>query len=243
MSTITKKYKNPPLLEALCEFVFADEGADVNKIESEFFQVVKAALSNRKEKKDFSVIINQKSAEVKESKGLVQFINETGNMMAQIGNKTFAVNYLKPYANWEEFSPFIMKMLRIYLTISSHKELTKVTVRYINKIDINADGIDTGDYFKLAMVIPEGISENIANFVLRTEHIYNDERDLLQLNLHMTPPDKPNVISFIFDTSFINVRPEKNSLENIEKWLAEAHITLNNAFESSLTQKCKALFD
>lgn len=75
-----------------------------------------------------------------------------------------------------------------------------MTIRYINIITIDTDKVNTADYFKIAVMIPPNISQNLQAFGFTTEHLYNGGKDVLQLTLNTAPDSDPSKISFLFDT-------------------------------------------
>jgi uncharacterized protein (TIGR04255 family) len=89
--SLGKKYKNPPLIEALCDFTFGDDGIDFNEIEAEIKKVVANILPQKSEKKNLNILLEHKgnsiSTESNESKGFIQFIDPDKNRMIQIGDK------------------------------------------------------------------------------------------------------------------------------------------------------------
>ncbi len=246
----TKKYKNPPLLEVVCEFKFkkTDNGINKEELDNRFAEIVKEYLPDRQQKINFDILIKadegQITAQSTESQnGMTQFKDKDNKLMAQLGDGLLAINHLTPYSSWEEFSPFIQKILGIYIKESKSYEFEKASISCINRINIPSNEIAPPDYFNFFVVIPSNVSESIANFVIKTEHRYNNDADLLQMTLYNTPNNNSNEISFIFDLNFSMINASVSSLEEVEKWLEKGHEALNRAFEESLTDKCKNIFD
>ena len=146
-----KKYSNPPLIEAVCDFVFGDGSGNLGEIQDKFGDSVKDVLPVKRERKDIRVNIqnenNQISSNSEERVIMIQYVDEANNRMAQVGQNILAVNQLKPYKTWEEFLPFILEMLSKYLEASNHLRLQQVGVRFINHIKIQTNEMKTTDFF------------------------------------------------------------------------------------------------
>lgn len=242
----TKKYANPPLVEAICEFSFVEEKIPFEQIEENFTESVKGMLPVKKERKSVNFIINGKNdqltSELKEKRGLIQFISSEGNTMAQIGEKLLAVNHLKPYKSWEKFQPVILENLFKYCTAANQEKIARISFRCINKIDIPTDKLQLGDYFNYSISTPKGISQNLLNLFLQSEHTY-DEKHLLSITLNSTLPEKEGISSFFFDISYNHLEEITVKEADIVAILSTAHQRLNDVFEHSLTTKCKQLFE
>jgi uncharacterized protein (TIGR04255 family) len=243
----TKKYKNPPLLEVICEFVFPNDGGiDFEKIDSSFTDRVKNEFPIRRERKDKSYIIektdNDLDPKISRMPTLIQYVDSKENLMAQIGNNLLAVNHLKPYNSWEDFSPIVLKNLNIYKECSNKLFIERVTFRYINKIEIPVEELKISDYFNYAITIPTGISNTIGNLMIQTENIY-EENEILGVTLHTIPSQTKEKASFIFDISYTSANHNNIDFSKIHIWLNKAHKILNDVFEKSLSEKCKKLFE
>lgn len=242
-----KKYINPPLIEAVCDFVFGDGSDNLVDIQDKFGELVKDRLPVRRERKDISVKIqnenNQISSNSEERVVMIQYVDETNNRMAQVGQNILAVNQLRPYKTWEEFLPFILEMLSKYLDASKHLRLQQVGVRFINHIKIQTNEMKTTDFFKMGIVIPDGISAELSKFAYMTEHRYNNGDDVLQISFQTLPAVKEGDFEFILDLNYLVTKPGSNELAQIELLLKRAHDVLDNTFESVLTEKCKTHFN
>jgi len=241
---LTRKYKNPPLVEAICEFTLKESEIPLSQIEAEFGAAVSKHFPNKRERKDIAFVIRQKEAklthEVQEAKGLTQYVSEDGVVMAQTGRNIFAVNHLKPYKSWESFEPIILENLKIFLDCSKHSGIERVSVRYINKIEIPSGGIKISDYFNYKISVPTEVSSNISNVLMQTEHVYDN--DILTILFHSTPPENDTKTCFVFDINYGMFTTELDLLK-LKDWLKVAHNRLNSVFENSLTEKCKIIFD
>lgn len=245
--TPKKKYSNPPLIEAVCDFKFADDHGDLVDIQNKIGELVKGVLPVRRERKDINVKIqnqnNQISSNSEERVVMIQYVDETNNRMIQVGQNLLAVNQLKPYKSWEDFLPFVLEMLSKYKEASNHNKLQQVGVRFINHLKIQSSEMKTSDFFNIGISIPEGISTELSNFAFVTEHRYNNGDDIMQIAFRTLPVVKEFDFGFVLDLNYLVTKPGENALEHIEQLLNNAHDVLENIFENALTDECKKHFN
>src|SRR5579872_3812502 len=121
-----KKYKNPPLIEALCEFYFAPEDSyDFEntitllneKIQTHFPKKFRLQLQASQINIDNSgiPIVNEQKLP------LVRFQSSTEQVLLQLGQNLLTVNHLKPYTSWEEFLP------SVEMGFNAYREVVKPT--------------------------------------------------------------------------------------------------------------------
>lgn len=240
----TRKYKNPPLVEALCEFVFVETPADFQAFENSFRAKIDPSFSERIEKMNITIdVFPDKTAPIQQNVGLIQYKNPKTNSLIQIGKNLLAINQLTPYTSWEDFVPLVKSNLDAYLSITGAYKLNRIKIRYINKILLPDEDMNIADFFKYSMIVPKEIASTIANFKVHTEHLFNNNRDLLSVNLHNAPPSEENFVPFVLDLSYTLIDINEVNEVNVEEWLNDAHSILNTTFEAILTERCKEYFD
>ncbi|MBI5190539.1 MAG: TIGR04255 family protein [Nitrospirae bacterium] len=243
------KYKNPPLVEALCEFQFeAGEPFD-NTIPGLFYAEIKGEYPIKKQQRGIDFKLNQADGKFEATPGISeksQFYNKEENALIQIGTNMLAVNTLTPYPGWEAFKPMITKHREIYQQLATPKGIKRIGLRYINKINIpekehEGSVIELKDYFTFIPQTPKALPSNVSSFNLKVDIPYNDGRDTIILILASTKPDKENTMAVFLDIDYSIVNNSKTALDENE-WIEEAHSNIEMAFEEILTDKCRALF-
>ena len=103
----TKKYKNPPLIEALCEFIFDEPKVDLQFTEANFGNILLEDFPEKKEIKNITYSFDNKGeSNHNEEVGLIQYRDATNNRLVQLGKDLLAINKLAPYTNWENYHKF-----------------------------------------------------------------------------------------------------------------------------------------
>ncbi len=243
--SITKKYKNSPLIEAICEFQFIHKEQSDATIPGMLYDKIKNEFPMKRQRQDFfSLNDMQPEVNMNDLTALTQFYNKAENALVQVGKNILTSNCLKPYPHWEVFKPMILNNLKEYREVSNPTSLRKISLRYINKINVPIkDDFRTSEYFNFYPHKPEGIKEEM-NGLDATIHIkHNDARDVLILRIATLIPDDKECISFLLQVEFNMLKPEQLPFERTERWLEEAHTIINNTFESSITDNCRKLLN
>jgi uncharacterized protein (TIGR04255 family) len=243
-----KKYKNPPIVEALCEFQFVPTQLWDITVAGLLYEKIKDEFPLKQQQVGFRVAVQPGEGEVPEQKieftpPRMQFFNNDKNSLVQIGPDLLTVNYLKPYPTWEKFKPLILKILGKYIDIANPKGFRRIGLRYINKIDFDQHEIVLMNYFNYYPSIPNNLPQTLKTFQATVEIPYDNERDTLRLTLGTLIPEKPDTFSLMLDLDYIMVLPEGIALNEVSNWLEDAHTKIDNAFEACVKDECRKLFE
>jgi uncharacterized protein (TIGR04255 family) len=244
---MTKRYNNPPIIEALCEFQFdTDVSWDLTLIGliydklKEFFP--------KKQQLPLNLAIAATS-ETNEQAGnipllpLVRFLDSDEKKLVQLGQNLLTVNHLKPYDSWEEFSPVIENVFKIYLETAKPKGLRHIAIRYINRIEVPRANISWESLFRLRVLIPQDLPENIEAFLIGVNLPYEDAKDTLRIQLGTVNTEATDIIAMLLEITYIFTQPGEIPLPDVLQRVNVAHKHVENAFESCLTDELKQTFE
>jgi len=242
-----KKYKNPPIVEVLCEFQFVPSQPWDITISGMLYEKIRDDFPLKQQQVGFGVAVQPREEGVLEQKiefgpPRMQFFSNDKTSLVQVGLDLLTVNHLKPYPTWERINPLILKILKKYIDIASPKGFRRIGLRYINKIDFDQHEIELTDYLNYYPSIPNNLPQTHKTFQVTVEIPYN-ERNTLRLTLGTLIPEKPDAFSLMLDLDYIMVLPEGIALNEVSNWLEDAHTTIENAFEACITDKCRKLFE
>lgn len=243
-----KKYKNPPIVEALCEFRF--EPSDVwnftipgkfhihEKIKNEYpnirhANVIEATVDTTGN--------NDPNVSVRKEIARIQLVQEDGKRLISLGPDVLSINVLKPYEGWEEFRPRILNALKAYWEVVSPKSVNRIGLRYINKIETPSEDVKLSTYFHIKPHECDELPKNFGKFLTRTEYFYPD--DIKLILVHATTGTQENKLGFLLDLDLVW---ENESLDNIEKILDitdKLHEIEGKAFEALITDQTRNLFN
>lgn len=242
-----RKYKNPPIVEVLCEFQFISgqpwdltlPGLIYEKIKDEFPEKQQQMGIN------FQFQPTEKGFEhkIEPAPPRIQFYNKDKTALVQVAPDLFVVNQLKPYPSWNEFKPMILKNFEIYKEIARPKGFRRIGLRYINIVEFDKTPIELKDYFQFYPFIPDALPQLHDSFLNRVEFPYEDNKERLILTLATVIPSKPSILSILLDIDYVMVTPEYVPLDGVSEWLEKAHNRIEEAFEACITDKARKIFE
>ena len=240
-----KRYNNPPIIEALCEFQFDEDvpwdltliGLIYDKLKDYFPKKQQLQL-------DLALAATQINPQIGTVPmiPLMRFLDRDEKKLVQIGQNLLTVNHLKPYESWEEFSPFIEKGIEAYYEIARPKGFRHVGMRYINRIEVPRSNINVENLFRFRPLIPSDLPQDIEAFLIGVNLPYENAKDTLRIQVGTVNPDAPDMIVVIFEISYVFAKPGEIALEDVAKALETAHKHVENAFEFCLTDELKQTF-
>lgn len=147
---MSRKYNNPPIMEALCEFQFVPSQPWDMTIPGLLYEKISGEFPVKKPQMGFGIGFQPKEGGIEqrvEMSQRMQFFSSDKSALVQVGPDLLTVNHLKPYPTWELFKPLILKNLEIYQAITKPKGFKRIGLRYINKIEFDEHPIELTEYF------------------------------------------------------------------------------------------------
>jgi uncharacterized protein (TIGR04255 family) len=155
----------------------------------------------------------------------------------------FTFNKLKPYANWESFSAEAKKLWQHYIEIAKPINVSRIALRYINRIEIPLPFNNFKDYIlttpEIAPGIPNGLSEFFMRLVIPNKEI---EATAIITETIDKIDDKTNKLPLIFDIDVYKAKSFEPLSDNIWIEMEDLRVFKNEIFLKSLTDKKKELF-
>ena len=170
------------------------------------------------------------------------FVSEDKKQVFQARIDGFTFSRLRPYMNWENLRDEASYLWTLYKEIIS-PEITRIAVRFINKIEIPFPLGNFNEYLIGSPIIPNEWPQGIASFFTRFV-VYEQEVDAYAVIIQALEQGiTENAIPIILD---IDVFKEKQDCfkDDAEAWhIIEALRNIKNRiFFSSITEKTKELF-
>ena len=138
---INQTYKKPPITEAIIEIKFTSSIDDVTferakkKFDSEYTQSEKIINNN--------LLVNQPSTgsespvvDINTVTG-TRFSNGDMTELLLLWSDSMVVSQLAPYKGFESFAKRFIKDFSLLKRVTGHREISRIGVRYINRIDIH----------------------------------------------------------------------------------------------------------
>jgi len=242
-----KKYRKPPIIEALCEFRFVAHQPWDLTIPGLIYERVKEGFPDREQKVGVGVqfIPTEKGIEqrVEPAPPRIQFYRSDRSALMQVAPDVLAVNQLQPYPTWREFKPMILDALKVYREVANPRGLNRIRLRYINKIEFNAETIELSEYFDFYPYLSKMLPQIHTNFVSRVEIPYSNDRDRMLITISNAPLEDSGKISILLDLDYVMGKPEALEIDATEEWLEQSHSHIEETFESCIKGKSRALFE
>ncbi len=144
---LRRRYSNPPIIEALCEFHFKP-GLDWNltmpgKLHTELGDDYTGKPRHQKSV-ELGVQFHEgspRNVQLGEGPNRVQLVTENEKRIVGIGPNVLSVHMLRPYqdtrlhaekSGWDEFQLRIVKALETYWKVAKPEGVKRIGVRYIN---------------------------------------------------------------------------------------------------------------
>jgi uncharacterized protein (TIGR04255 family) len=139
----------------------------------------------------------------------------------QIGNGIFSINNLN-YNGYDSFLGDVSEILEIHKNMSDFQYLDYLSLRYINKIEIDRN---INDIFEVDLKIPKSLKDKELGFSYFVNCKY--DKDYLKISFYTAPFSKDYVK---FDLSYYVKEKFTYDLVSIKEWIEVAHDNIYNAF-------------
>ncbi len=242
-----KSYKRPPIIEAVIEVRFANS-LDDKKLEKLVSKQKSKFTIQTLQKVEFRIPLNEEAGVTAEAKtefaGYKLINNVDSSIIVQIKRDAISFSKLPPYEGWPKLVTEFKKFYDWY-TNKNFKSLSRIGIRYINRIDIPAAGqnIELEDYLKIYPQVPK---KKFPVFNSYSTQIVSDIECDRVLTVNVRGADEPPLLNFesiIFDIDIAQSKNLPNNNPQLFKVLEEIRNKKNFFFEDLLTPKCKRLFN
>lgn len=244
---VIRRYTNPPIVEVVCEFRFKVKDPNDLTVPGRFYEKILQDYPKKEEVHEYEVGVefSQKELQQKLRRKILgmQYRNEEGKNIIRVTPNLVSAHRLSPYSSWEDFSIIAKRALATFQEIVQPEALERVSLRYIDRIEIPHPSFELSEYIRIYPKTPEEVIKEIGNFFMRLEIPFHGGRDILILMLH-TPPNRPEGKSWIIlDWDYALIRTERIGMDGVWNWVEEAHERIIATFEASITDACRQLFE
>lgn len=177
------------------------------------------------------------------------FISNDEKRFAQVQLDGFTFSRIKPYETWEIFYKEAYKLWQFYVEVTTPKEVTRVALRYVNRISIPfKERVNLQDYIKTFPEIPETLPVTMIDYFMRLVVIHPDYTQIIgiisqTIEKNSEPVVEEADIPLIFDIDVFqetSLTPDDPEITNIfENKLRRFK---NEIFCKSITENTYKLF-
>jgi uncharacterized protein (TIGR04255 family) len=241
-------FQNAPIKEALLDIrVELPREVDLGKIQK-FHDFIIERFPEKKERKffkaEFKLPPEVALSPVPTSSRTIGYLFRSPgeNKIVQARLDGFTFNKLNPYDRWELFRDEAHKLWNIYVQIAAPLRVTRIALRYINRIEIPLPMEDFKEYILTTPEVASNLPQALSHFFMRLV-IPNPKIQATAVIIETTEnPTKNQRLPLILD---IDVWRE-NAYEGreLEMWedFEKLRSFKNEIFFDSITDKTKELF-
>jgi len=246
-----KIYKNPPLIEAVCEFRFDPTSPWDLAIPGLFYEQVKSSHPVKRPISSVEVILrsvpNQQFAPQSlppsvQHMDRIQFLGDDEKSVLMLGPHVISVHRLAPYTRWEDFKPSIAKALEVYRNVASPKGLSKIGLKFQNLINIPQGTIRIEDYFAFYPAMGETLPQVHGPFLVGVLLPYDGSENQLRLEMQSGFSGKEDTYSVLLSLDYYTSGQNPVPWGNVEDWITTGHARIEDAFEGCLLDSTRTLF-
>lgn len=245
-NSMGRKYRHPPIIEALCELRFEPSAPWDGAIPDLVYEKVKAEFPIRRQAKAFEVNVAASLEGVEQrvtTTDRIHFVRDDEKAFIQVDRNLLVVNHLKPYPTWQQFLPLIQLGFTAYREVAKPKGIQRIGLRYINRIEIPGQNIELEDYLQFRPFIGPDLPQDFDSFVVGIQIPYENSRDSLRLQLASSITETPNVAAVLLDLDYFLVQPGQVSMGEVFMWLEPAHHRVEEVFEACITNRLREMFE
>lgn len=240
-----RKYANPPVVEAVCEFRLTPDTPWDMTIPGLVYEKLRDAFPRREQRLMQEVELIQGpeglQQQIRTSERILLFADDRKTFI-QLGPRLLAVNALRPYPTWEGFKP---KIERAFESLSRTVEiggLERIGLRYINQIEIPSSMFKIENYLQFYVLLGPQLPQDLADFIARGEFVYADGRDRCRVELKPAPSRDPQRTTLMLDIDYFLARQKAVEAHAAINWIEAAHDRVEQVFEGCITDSLRNLF-
>ena len=171
------------------------------------------------------------------------FTSIDGRQVVQARLDGFGFSRLKPYDKWETLRDEARELWQHYVLIASPESVTRVALRYINRIEIPLPMRDFKDYIRTTPEIAPDLPQELENFFMRLV-IPDPKTKAVTIVTETVEPigEASDRLPLILDIDVFRMAAFKPDEHPMWETFEHLRILKNEVFFKSITPKAKELF-
>lgn len=246
--TDVKVFPNAPIKEALLD-IRATLPSNISlDILAKFYDRVKDKFPDKEQRFSFTGGVQIKpgnAPEVLRPSGGPDgylFRSNDGKKIVQAKLDGFTFNQLKPYDRWETFHAEAKALWEIYCEIAKPQNVTRLALRYINRIEIPLPIKEFKEYILTVPDVADGLPHGLANFFMQLVVPDQESKNIAIITETMEPIEN-GILPLIFDIDVYRQAAFSSESDEIWNVLASLRDLKDAIFFKSITPKCEKLFN
>ncbi len=197
MANEPQHLKNAPIVEAMIAFDFVVVSGKLDDLRDAFVERIRSRYPNQAPIQKGEITFNAEGSTGKTSRVGVRCVSLDGKNVCAVHENTFVCSRLHPYENWESLRSEFRQLWEVFTT-SGGILVTKVAVRYINKIFIR-EGTEIFDSVFTYPKLADGLPQSMFGVFVRLELAIPEPPGILLVTEAKLPPEKPEFVAIALD--------------------------------------------
>jgi len=169
------------------------------------------------------------------------FMSLDGKQLFQVRRNGFTANRLAPYSRWQTFSLEARRLWSIFREAAKPTRVTRIALRYINRIDIPTSSAELGDYFHTLPELARGMPQSMAGFFMQVLLPLEDVKSSVNIVETIVEPPQPGTVSVVLDLDFFRTVELPTTEEELWNFFEVLRMKKNAIFDACITEKTKEL--
>jgi uncharacterized protein (TIGR04255 family) len=251
---IPRLLKNAPITEGLVDIrVKLPPNRDLSDLDSKYYSKVSENYPQRRERLRIEAEFDLKKGEAVRRTKFVDgymYTSKDGKQIVQARLDGFTFSRLKPYQSWERLHEDSHPLWDLYVKVASPEVVTRVALRYINRLDIPLPIRDFSDYLNAPPTIPPGLHQELSRFLTRIL-IYDPNFDASAIITQSLEPLRDTTLEILRDTKTVPIILDIDVFKEVEFSMADERTwniisrlrdLKNKIFFESVTEKALELW-
>jgi uncharacterized protein (TIGR04255 family) len=137
----------------------------------------------------------------------------------------------------------IQRALEVYEQVAKPQAISRIGLRYINRLEIPEQQEIEIEHFLLAVpIIPGGIPQTFGRWMQRVEIPLLEANGLLVVHSGSVVEEEQANITFLLDLDLSTLQTMSVKLDYAMEWVERAHDEIEKAFEACITPEARRLF-
>lgn len=232
-----KQLKSPPIVEAVCEFLFSSDSDWDWTVPGKLSVGLAGDYPKLHQVMPRITVVGDAPPEfVAPSPERIQLLANDELTLVQSGPRMLSVNRLSPYLGWGQFSEAIRRVVSVYDERCGWPAVRRIGLLYVNRISTAEPHENILNIGPNEAILPELL--RLDSFAHRLLCAFDDSR----LDIQVTTVGDPAGFLLQFDASTTN-RQHLDGFESLFEWLELAHETTYRAFRATVTDNAWHAFD
>jgi uncharacterized protein (TIGR04255 family) len=237
---VSKVYNRAPITEAVIEI--RTSPIDVAQLERLVARFSRKYPAPHQKLIDFRLQLGEVSSTANQKLSGYRLSALDGSKILMVGMSSIATVKIAPYEGWENLFEDAQDNWKIWLKIIGWRSITRIGVRYVNRIDIPThERIELTDYLTIQPALPKSLDTGIEHFAMNVVIPLGEDGQRLVLNTGSVASPIIGNQSLILD---LDVSREHDlPSDDASLWSAISTIRdkKNEIFEACITDKTRAL--